>query len=79
MWFRLLGRVRELQCAKLVVEKLLPFSFFSSGDMFSEIMATASEGQTTFPAMPPRRVKHVITELYVATKKVANKQQSYDS
>ncbi|CAM9557121.1 unnamed protein product, partial [Ascophyllum nodosum] len=48
-------RVRELQCAKLVVEKLLPFSFFSSGDMFSEIMATASEGQTTFPAMPPRR------------------------
>ncbi|CAB1099071.1 unnamed protein product [Ectocarpus sp. CCAP 1310/34] len=62
-------RVKELQAAKLVVEKMLPFSFFSSGGTFKEMMATAT-GTSSYPTLPPRRVKHLITELYVATKKV---------
>lgn len=62
-------RVKELQAAKLVVEKLLPFTFFSSGDMFKEMMATAT-GSMSYPALPPRRVKYLIVELYSATKKV---------
>lgn len=65
------NRVSELQAAKLLVEKMLPFNFFSSAEMFREMMGTASGG-STFPELSPRRVKHLITELYVATKKVKN-------
>ncbi|CAN0267242.1 unnamed protein product, partial [Ectocarpus sp. 4 AP-2014] len=61
-------RVKELQAAKQVVEKLLPFTFYSRGEMFKEMMATHG-GNTTYPELPPKRVKHLLVELYCATKK----------
>lgn len=74
----LFSRVRELQAAKLVVESLLPFTFFSGGKMFKEMMATAT-GTTSYPQLPPRRVKHLIAELYSATKKVKRKRYLYSA
>lgn len=61
--------MKELQAAKQVVEKLLPFTFYSRGEMFKEMMATHG-GNTTYPELPPKRVKHLLVELYCATKKV---------
>ena len=69
IFFPLFSRVKELQAAKQVVEKLLPFNFFSEGEMFREMMATHA-GNTTYPELPPRRVKHLLVEMYCATKKV---------
>jgi len=68
-FFPFFSRVKELQAAKQVVEKLLPFNFFSEGEMFREMMATHA-GNTTYPELPPRRVKHLLVEMYCATKKV---------
>ena len=69
IFFPFFSRVKELQAAKQVVEKLLPFNFFSEGEMFREMMATHA-GNTTYPDLPPRRVKHLLVEMYCATKKV---------
>lgn len=66
--FRHLLRVQELQAVKLIVEKLLPFTF-SSGEMRKEMTATATR-ITSHPELPPRRVKHLIAGVYCATKKV---------
>ncbi|CAN0341548.1 unnamed protein product, partial [Pylaiella littoralis] len=62
------SRVKELQAAKHVVEKMLPFTFYSSGEMFREMMATHG-GNTSYPELSPKRVKHLLVELYCATKK----------
>lgn len=61
--------MKELQAAKHVVEKMLPFNFYASGEMFREMMATHG-GNTSYPELPPKRVKHLLVELYCATKKV---------
>lgn len=65
---RFLSRVKELQAAKLVVKKLLPWSFFND-DTFKEMMATVA-GNSAYPELDKKRVKHLIVELYCATKKV---------
>ena len=56
--------------AKMVVEKFLPFTFFSSGTAWTELVGVLTSGNTLFPVLPARRVKHIIVEMYVATKKV---------
>lgn len=55
--------------AAKLVETFLPFNLFSTGDMFSEIMVTSTD-RTTSPMLPLRRVKNLLVELYVATKRV---------
>lgn len=66
-------RVRELLAARMLVEKLLPFSFFSSGTTWKELIATAvSADDTPFPALTSRRIKHLLVEMFVATKKVGD-------
>lgn len=66
----LLSRVRELLAAKMVVDKFLPFSFFSGS--WEELMGTvtAEGGCTPFPPLTSKRVKHLVVEMFVATKKV---------
>ena len=63
-------RVRELLAARMVVDKFLPFSHFSGS--WEELIGTVTtEGQCTpFPALTSRRVKHLVVEMFVATKKV---------
>ena len=56
--------------AKMIVEKVLPFTFFSSGTAWTELVGVLTSGNTPFPALPARRVKYLIVEMYVATKKV---------
>ena len=63
-------RVRELMATKMIVEKFLPFTFFSSSTAWTELVGVLTSGNTPFPALPARRVKHLIVEMYVATKKV---------
>ena len=65
-----LYRVRELLAARMVVDKFLPFSHFSGS--WEELIGTVTtEGQCTpFPALTSRRVKHLVVEMFVATKKV---------
>ena len=65
-----LFRVRELIAAKMIVEKFLPFTFFSSCTAWTEMIGVLTPGNPAFPALPARRVKHLIVEMYVATKKV---------
>ena len=65
-------RLRKLQMAKMLVEQTLPFSFFSSGSMIPEIIATAT-GTMTSPRVTSRRMKPLIVEIYTAVKKVRNK------
>lgn len=66
----LLSRVRELLAAKMVVDKFLPFSFFAGS--WEELMGTVTGegGCTPFPALTKKRVKHLVVEMFVATKKV---------
>lgn len=56
---------------KLVVEKCLPFDFFSSGSAWDELMGVLTSTTTAFPKISARRVKHLILEAYVATKEVS--------
>ncbi|CAN0133359.1 unnamed protein product, partial [Pylaiella littoralis] len=53
----------------MVVDKFLPFSHFSGS--WEELIGTVTtEGQCTpFPALTSRRVKHLVVEMFVATKK----------
>lgn len=66
-------RVRELLAAKMVVRKFLPFSFFSSDASWAELMGTvlSTAKDTPFPALAHKRVKHLLVEMFVATKKVS--------
>jgi len=68
---RMVFRVRELMATKMIVEKFLPFTFFSSSTAWTELVGVLTSGNTPFPALPARRVKHLIVEMYVATKKVS--------
>ena len=56
--------------AKMIVDKFLPFIFFSSGTAWTELVGVLTSGNTPLPALPARRVKHLIVEMYVATKKL---------
>ena len=57
--------------AKMIVEKFLPFTFFSYGNAWTELVGVLTSGNTPFPSLSARRVKHLIVEImYVATKKV---------
>eukprot|EP00752_Nemacystus_decipiens_P010971 g9750.t1 len=71
-------RLLELLSVKLLVEKCLPFNFFSTGAPWTELMATLATAETTpCPELLPGRVKHLIVEMFVAAKKavVGNMQQ----
>ena len=63
-------RVRELLAVKLLVDECLPFDFFSSGTTWTALMAALTAGTTPFPELRPGRVKHLLVEMFVATKKV---------
>ena len=65
-----LFRVRERMTAKMIVEKFLPITFFSSGTTWTELIGVLISDNTPFPALPVRRVKRLIVEMYVATMKV---------
>lgn len=65
-------RVRELLCTEMVVEKFLPFSFFSSGKSWRRTIGYEASGDTPYPKLPSKRVKHLLVEMYVATKKVSD-------
>ena len=56
--------------AKMIVEKFLPFTFYSSGNAWTELVGVLTSGNTPFPALSARRVKHLIVGMYVAPKKV---------
>lgn len=64
-------RVRELLAMRMVVDKFLPFNFFSSGTTWQELAGLLTAKTTPFPALSSRRVKHLLVEMYVATKKVS--------
>lgn len=70
-FWSLFFRVRELLCAKMVVDKFLPFSFFS-GNSWKDVMGLETADDTPYPALPSRRIKHLLVEMFVATKKVSN-------
>ena len=59
-----LFRVRELIAAKMIVEKFLLFTFFSSSTAWTEMVGVLTSGNTAFPALPARRVKQLIVEMY---------------
>ena len=63
-------RVRELNAAKMVIEKFLPFSFFSSGStwQWQELVGLLTSNTTHFPPLSSRGIKHLLSEMYVATK-----------
>lgn len=48
----------------------LPFDMFSAGTMWKGLVGTLNAYTTPFPELPPPRVKHLLIELYVATKQV---------
>ncbi|CAM9672446.1 unnamed protein product, partial [Hapterophycus canaliculatus] len=54
----------------MVVEKFLPFSFFSSGTSWRRMIGFEAAGDTPYPPLPTKRIKHLVVEMYVATKKV---------
>lgn len=64
-------RVRELMAAKWAVEKYKPFNYFSSGVMWDEISGVLGAAGVPFPPLTARRIKHLIVELYIATKEVS--------
>lgn len=54
----------------MVVEHMLPFSFASEGETsFKRLVGAMCSG---FPSISARRVKHLIVEMYDATKKVSS-------
>jgi hypothetical protein len=55
----------------MVVDKFLPFSFFS-GNSWKDVMGLETADDTPYPALPSRRIKHLLVEMFVATKKVSN-------
>ena len=57
--------------AKMIIEKFLPFNHFSSGVMWEELSGVLTAGGLLFPPLPPRRIKHLIVELYLVTKQVS--------
>lgn len=63
-------RIRELLAVKMLVDKCLPFSFFSSGTAWTQLMALVTAETTPFPELSSSRVKHLLVEMFVATKKV---------
>ena len=64
------SRVRELLAARMMVDKFLTFSFFAAGTWEALIGAVAKPGGTPFPALSHKRMKHLVVEMFVATKKV---------
>ena len=57
-----LFRVRELMFANIMAEKFLPFTF-SSGTAWTELVRVLTSGNTPFPAVSTRRVKHRFVEM----------------
>jgi len=66
----ILRRVRELLCTKWLVQDFLPFNFFTT-DMCRQMIGYETAGNTPYPPLPPRRMKHLVVEMFVATKKVS--------
>lgn len=54
----------------MVVEKCLPFSFFSAGTTWKELADLLTAETTPFPDLSSSRIKHVLVEVFIATKKV---------
>ena len=65
-----LFRVLELLAVRMLVDKCLPFSFFSPGTAWTQLIALATAETTPFPELTSGRVKHILVEMFVATKKV---------
>ncbi|CAN0293289.1 unnamed protein product, partial [Ectocarpus sp. 4 AP-2014] len=63
------NRVRELLCMEMAVQMFLQFSFFSS-EKWRQTIGFEASGDTPYPELPAKRVKHLLVEMYVATKKV---------
>ena len=61
-------RVHELNVAKMVVEKFLPFLFASSCSTWQELVGLLTSNTTQFPPLSSRRINHLLVEMYVATK-----------
>eukprot|EP00903_Cladosiphon_okamuranus_P013418 g12500.t2 len=64
------NRVRELLCTKWVVEGFLAFNFFSGSDMWRQTIGFETAESTPYPPLPAARIKHLLVEMFVATKKV---------
>lgn len=56
--------------AEYAVEMFLPFSHFAASSMWDEMVGVMAGNGPTFPALPARKVKRLLVELYIATKKV---------
>ncbi|CAM9372554.1 unnamed protein product [Pylaiella littoralis] len=54
--------------AKYAVDMFLPFSHFPTSSMWDEMVGVLARNGPTFPALPARKVKRLLLELYVATK-----------
>ena len=52
----------------MMIEKLLPFSSFSSGSTWQELVGLLTSNTTHFPPLSSRRIKHLLVEVYVSTK-----------
>lgn len=55
----------------MAVQMFLPFSFFSS-EKWRQMIGFEAAGDTPYPPLPVKRVKHLLVEMYVATKKVSD-------
>lgn len=64
-------RVREIKAVKMLVDRFLPFSFFSSTPSWQELSGVLTADEAPFSPLSARRVKHVVVEMYLATKKVS--------
>ncbi|CAB1108164.1 unnamed protein product [Ectocarpus sp. CCAP 1310/34] len=64
------NRVRELLCTKWLVERFLAFNFFSASDMWRQTIGFETAENTPYPPLPPERMKHLVAEMFLATKKV---------
>ena len=55
----------------MVIDKFLPFGFFSSGSTWQELVGLLTSNTTHIPPYSSRRFKHLLVEMYFATKKVS--------
>ena len=52
----------------MVIENFLPFSFFSPGSTWQELVGLLTSNTTHSPPLSSGRIKHPLGEMYAATK-----------
>ena len=62
---------RAYYAAKMVIEKLLPFGFFSPGTTCQELVGLLTSNTTHFPPLFSRRIEQLLVEKQVAKEKVS--------